>query len=217
MLSTVTVVLNAIAESDFPVNAVAVCAVLADARVLLLCMQIQRLFLTFWLFTVTQKWNHRISTSRKEKVGERPFFHQDDPNWPLPYSTVPVPRLRDGRLAGWVTYCSIICEYTTESLKQGRKRFNSIAKTKYIADLVIIYLCVKPCSFHKDPILLKKLTMSLTLNLPFFGWVTEEKIKYYDFNGGPTKITHVSNLSHLWVKKYSRHIISPTFFALQHV
>ena len=36
LLRKVTVVLNAIAESAFPVNAVAVCAVLADAHVLLL-------------------------------------------------------------------------------------------------------------------------------------------------------------------------------------
>ena len=34
-------------------------------------------------------------------------------------------------------------EYNAESPKQGRKRFNSIAKTQYIADLVIIYLWVK--------------------------------------------------------------------------
>ena len=31
-------------------------------------------------------------------------------------------------------------EYNAESPKQGRNRFNYIAKTKYIADLVIIYL-----------------------------------------------------------------------------
>ena len=31
-------------------------------------------------------------------------------------------------------------EYIAECPKQGRKRFNSIAKTIYIADLVIIYL-----------------------------------------------------------------------------
>ena len=31
-------------------------------------------------------------------------------------------------------------EYIAKCPKQGRKRFNSIAKTIYIADLVIIYL-----------------------------------------------------------------------------
>ena len=35
------------------------------------------------------RWKHRISTERKEKRW-RYFFHQIDPNWPLPYSTVPV-------------------------------------------------------------------------------------------------------------------------------
>ena len=50
---------------------------------------------------------HRISTARKEKGWGRLFFPQIKPNWPLPYSTVPVPQLRDARPAGWVTYCSI--------------------------------------------------------------------------------------------------------------
>ena len=61
----------------------------------------------------------------------------------LPYSTVPVPGLRDARPAGWVTYCSICAlrKYNAESTKQASKRFNSIVKTINIADLGIIYLC----------------------------------------------------------------------------
>ena len=50
---------------------------------------------------------HRISTTRMEMAGSRLVFSKIEPNWPLPYSTVPVPHLRDARLAGWVTYCSI--------------------------------------------------------------------------------------------------------------
>ena len=33
-------------------------------------------------------------------------------------------------------------KYNAKSPKQGSKRFNSIVKTKYIADLGIIYLCL---------------------------------------------------------------------------
>ena len=47
------------------------------------------------------------NTARWEKEGGRHFFHQVEPNWPLPYSTVQVPQLRDARQAGWVTFCSI--------------------------------------------------------------------------------------------------------------
>ena len=73
------------------------------------------------------------------------FFTQIEPNWPLPYSTVPVPWLRDARLAGWVTSC----EYNAESQKQDRKRFNSIVKTIGFDHLVIIYLWLDPS--NTDP------------------------------------------------------------------
>ena len=46
-------------------------------------------------------------------------------------------------LVGWVN-CFSICalrKYNAESPKQGSRRFNSIVKTKYIADLGIVYLC----------------------------------------------------------------------------
>ena len=47
--------------------------------------------------------------------------------------------LRDARLAGWVNSFSMCAEYNAESLKQDSKKFNSQVKTKYIADLSIIY------------------------------------------------------------------------------
>ena len=46
-------------------------------------------------------------TSREEMGGRWGFFTQIEPNWTLPYSTVPEPLLRDARPAGWVTYYSI--------------------------------------------------------------------------------------------------------------
>ena len=51
--------------------------------------------------------NPKINNARSEKAGSRLAFSQIEPNRPLPYSTVPVPWLRDARPAGWVTYCSI--------------------------------------------------------------------------------------------------------------
>ena len=60
----------------------------------------------FWN-SLSDTARHRISTARKEKGWGPQLFHQIEPNWPLPYSTVPVPRLRDARPAGWVTCCSI--------------------------------------------------------------------------------------------------------------
>ena len=56
-------------------------------------------------------------------AGNRCVFTQIEPNGPLPYSTVPVPRLRDSRPAGWVR------EYNAESPILGSKRFNSMVKT----------------------------------------------------------------------------------------
>ena len=82
---------------------------------------------------------HRISTSRKEKAGSRLVFSLIEPNWPLPYSTLPVPGLRDARPAGWVTYC-IICASTMEEPKTEQQRFKYIVKTSNISDLGIIYL-----------------------------------------------------------------------------
>ena len=55
--------------------------------------------------------NQRVCTSREEMGGGWGFFIQIEPNWPLPYSTVPVPLLRDARPAGWVT-CYSICAST---------------------------------------------------------------------------------------------------------
>ena len=96
----------------------------------------------FWN-SLSDTARHRISTARKEKGWGPHLFHQIEPNWPLPYSTVPVPRLREARPAGLVTYWGICImhEYNAEIPKQGRKRFDSSVKTIHFSYLPIIYLC----------------------------------------------------------------------------
>ena len=48
-----------------------------------------------------------------------------EPNSPLPYSTLPVPMLKDARPAGWVNCVSICASTMPRAQKQGSKRFNS--------------------------------------------------------------------------------------------
>ena len=42
---------------------------------------------------------NNIARSEKAGTNSRRVFNQIEPNWPLPYSTVPVPLLRDA--TGW--------------------------------------------------------------------------------------------------------------------
>ena len=62
---------------------------------------------TFLVLYTAHSVQHRISTTRMEMAGSRLVFSLIEPNWPLPYSTVPVLGLRDARPAGWVTFFSI--------------------------------------------------------------------------------------------------------------
>ena len=71
-----------------------------------------------------QGLDHRISTARMVKGGGRHFFHQIKPIWPLPFCTMPVPRLRDARPAGWVTWLQYMREYNVET--QNRAGIGSI-------------------------------------------------------------------------------------------
>ena len=64
---------------------------------------------------------HKISTARKEQVGGRHFFPQIEPNWPLRYSTMPVPQLKDARSAA-VKYC-IICASTMPRAQKEKVHF----------------------------------------------------------------------------------------------
>ena len=60
----------------------------------------------------------------------------------IQYCTVLVPRLRDARLAGWVT-CYSLCastQYNAESQKQGSQRFNSFTTTIHLAHLGILFI-----------------------------------------------------------------------------
>ena len=94
-----------------------------------------------------------IEKVQQERKGVGGYASSIKLNWPLPYRTGPVTRLRDTRPAGWVTYCSIhMLEYNAESPKQGRKGFNSIVKTIYFYYLpIFIYASPPPFPFPSPP------------------------------------------------------------------
>ena len=73
----------------------------------------------------------------RKRVGGWCFFTQIEPNWPLPYSTVPVQWLRDARPAGWVTYCSICA--STMLRAQNRAGKGSILLLLLLLLLLFIY------------------------------------------------------------------------------
>ena len=102
-------------------------------------------------------------------AGCRLVFSLIEPNWPLPYITVPVPLLRDARPAGWVS-CFSLCASTMPRAKQGSKRFNYIVRMINIADLGIIYLSHSPIHDSTVQIQLRLFPIgcALTLRLTVF-------------------------------------------------
>ena len=80
------------------------------------------------------------NTARWEKGGGRHFFHQVEPNWPLPYSTVQVPQLRDARQAGWVTFCSICASTMPRALNRTAKGSTLMEDETLYPSGYIIYL-----------------------------------------------------------------------------
>ena len=85
-----------------------------------------------------------VCTSREEMRGGWGVFTQIEPNWPLPYSTVPVPRFRDARPAGWVTYCSICA--STLPRAQNRAEKGSILLWRQLAlAILLLFIYVLPC------------------------------------------------------------------------
>ena len=63
----------------------------------------------------------RISTARKVKGWGRHFFHQIEPNWPLPYSTMPVPQLRDAKAGGLGHLLQYFREYNAKTQNRAGK------------------------------------------------------------------------------------------------
>ena len=68
-----------------------------------------------------------------EMADSRLVFSLIEPNWPLPYSTVPVLGLAGGLGHLW----QYMRKYNAESSKQGSKRFNYIVKMINITNLGI--------------------------------------------------------------------------------
>ena len=81
------------------------------------------------------KQRHLVSTHRGVKGVGNHFFSQIEPNWPLPYSTVPVPLLRDTRPAGHGSTVSVYARVQCREPKTGHLKVQFSRKTKYFADL----------------------------------------------------------------------------------
>ena len=94
---------------------------------------------------------HRIITARKEKAWRRHFFHQIEPNWPLPHSTVPVPQMRDARPASWVTYCSI-CTSTMPWAQNRTGKDSILMWRRFTFPIFLIFIY----GFLDDPCVLFK-------------------------------------------------------------
>ena len=75
--------------------------------------------------------------------GGRLFFSQIEPNWPLPYSTVPVPLFRDARPAGWVN-CFSICASTMQRAQNRAAKDSILNEVKILFQSgYIIYICFR--------------------------------------------------------------------------
>ena len=68
------------------------------------------------------------------------IFSQIEPNWPLPYSTMPLPWLRDARPKGWVN-CFSICASTMPRAQNWTAKCSILKEDKILCPSgYIIYL-----------------------------------------------------------------------------
>ena len=97
------------------------------------------------MITATDSWDHRVSTSRMEKGGRVTILLSNwtYSNWPLPYSTVPVPLFRDARPAGWLI-CFIICSSTMPRSQNRAAKGSTLKEDEILFQSgYIIYLCMR--------------------------------------------------------------------------
>ena len=75
------------------------------------------------------------------------IFSQIEPNWPLPYSTMPLPWLRDARPKGWVN-CFSICASTMPRAQNWTAKCSILKEDKILCPSgYIIYLCKLPIAY----------------------------------------------------------------------
>ena len=97
------------------------------------------------MITATDSWDHRVRTSRMEKGGRVTILllNWTYSNWPLPYSTVPVPLFRDARPAGWLN-CFIICASTMPRSQNRAAKGSTLKEDEILFQSgYIIYLCMR--------------------------------------------------------------------------
>ena len=99
-----------------------------------------------------------VSTSRKVKGWGRHYFHQMEPNWPMLYSTMPVPPLRDARLGCWVIYCSI-CASTMPRAQNGAGKGSILLWRPFTFPIFLLFIYE-----------MVVLTSKEASDLPIFAW-----------------------------------------------
>ena len=108
------------------------------------------------LFIKNTKERENVAFFWKERLpnpsGSPCVFNQIEPNWHLPYSTMPVPLLRDatGRLGQLFQYMH---EGNAESPKQGNKRFNSQGRLNTLPIWVHNLSMLQPLSLSFNTVL----------------------------------------------------------------
>ena len=79
--------------------------------------------------------------ARSDKAGSRYIFNQIEPNWPLLYSTLPVPLLMDARPAGWVN-CFSICVSAMPRAQKRAAKASILKEDEILIYTYIIYIYI---------------------------------------------------------------------------
>ena len=74
------------------------------------------------LLTGVEPVGHRIITARKKKSWRQHFFHQIEPNWPLPYSSVPVPLFKGSQTQRAGSPIAVYAQVQCQEPKTGQQK-----------------------------------------------------------------------------------------------
>ena len=87
--------------------------------------------------------NKISNAARWEKEWGQLVYSRIESNFPLPYSTMPVPQFKDARPTGWVTfYSTVYARVQRREPKTGQEKVQFSRKTKHFAHLGILFIYV---------------------------------------------------------------------------